>query len=44
MRHTVQKVFVVQGDEDESAILAGKIRDELAVHAEVPSHGETVIL
>jgi len=44
MRLNVKKVFVVQGEEDQSLPLAQKIRDELAVEAEVPSPGDTVVL
>jgi metallo-beta-lactamase family protein len=44
MHGTVKKVFVVQGDGDESAALAQKIKDELAILAEVPSYGESVTL
>ncbi len=44
MRQGLKKVFVVQGEEDQSTPLARKIEDELAVSAEIPSLGETVIL
>ena len=44
MRHSLKKVFVVQGDEKSSAVLAGKIVDDFAVEAEVPKLGETVVL
>jgi len=44
MRLHVKKVFVVQGEEDEARPLAQKIRDELAVEAEVPSPNESVVL
>jgi metallo-beta-lactamase family protein len=44
MRSHVKKIFVVQGEEKEAEPLARKIRDELAVPAEVPSPGETVML
>lgn len=44
MRRTLKKVFVVQGEEESSAALARKIVDDLAVAAEVPKLGETVVL
>ena len=36
MRLTLKKVFVVQGEEDESSALSQKIINDLAVHAEIP--------
>lgn len=36
MRHTLKKVFVVQGEKSSSATLAGKLRDEFALDAMVP--------
>jgi len=44
MHGTLKKVFVVQGDADESAALTQKIRDELAIMAEAPSYGESITL
>jgi metallo-beta-lactamase family protein len=44
MRTTVKKVFVVQGEAEAADTLAQKLRDELAVEAEVPKAGESVIL
>ena len=44
MRTNLEKVFVVQGEVTASEALATKIVDELAVHAEVPSLGEEVVL
>ncbi len=44
MRQSLKKVFVVQGEEESSAALARKIVDDLAVEAEVPKAGETVVL
>ncbi len=44
MRHTLKKVFVVQGEEQSSEVLMHKITDELAVAAEVPKPNETVVL
>ncbi len=43
-RTTIQRAFVVQGEEQSSAVLAQKIRDELAVDALVPTFGESVLL
>lgn len=43
-RQLLKKVFVVQGEEASSEVLAGKIRDELAIMAEVPKLGEVVEL
>lgn len=40
----LKKVFVMQGEEDQSKPLADKIRDEMAVGAEVPSMNESVVL
>ena len=40
MRHTVKKVFVVQGDQEASEALAQAARDQLAVDAETPKIGE----
>ena len=40
MKFNLRKVFVVQGDEDSSSVLASKISDELAVHAEIPEKGK----
>ena len=44
MRQSLKKVFVVQGEEQSSEVLMYKIVDELAVAAEVPKPGETVVL
>lgn len=44
MRLTLKKVFVVQGEENSSTILAQKIRDELAVDSQVPLTREMVDL
>ncbi len=41
---SLKRVFVVQGDEDASRILAGKIRDEMAIDACVPAPGYEVEL
>jgi len=41
---TLKRIFVVQGDEDQSKPLADKIRDELAVDAVIPSQDESVEL
>lgn len=44
MRHSLKKVFVVQGEEQSSAALALKIVDGFAVPAEAPKRGESVTL
>ncbi len=44
MRRTLKKVFVVQGEQQSSEVLAHKIVDGLAVSAEVPKPGESVTL
>ncbi len=41
MRATVKKVFVVQGEEESSKVLAQKMADELAVTSVVPKEGES---
>ncbi len=43
-RENLKKVFVVQGEEDSSEVLREKIQDELAIKAEVPQAGESVVL
>lgn len=43
-RMSLKKVFVVQGEEGASEALALKIRDELAIHAEVPEFRSTLEL
>ncbi|MBI5732690.1 MBL fold metallo-hydrolase [Candidatus Jorgensenbacteria bacterium] len=44
MRLNLKRLFIVQGEEDQAVPLAQKIKDELAVEAEVPSLGESVVL
>ena len=44
MRMSLKKVFVVQGEEEASNVLAGKIRDEYAVDAIVPEPLSEVVL
>jgi len=41
MKTTLKKVFVVQGEEDQSHALESKIKDELAIDATVPVIGQT---
>jgi metallo-beta-lactamase family protein len=43
-RGTLKKVFVVQGEQASSEVLAAKIRDDLAIASEVPTLGEEVEL
>ncbi len=44
MKASLKKVFVVQGEEEQMAPLANKIRDEMAIDAVIPSAGEEVML
>ncbi len=44
LQKTVKKVFVVQGEEQASATLAGKLHDTYGVDAVVPTHGMSVEL
>lgn len=44
MRGSLKKIFVVQGEEKEAGALAQKIKDELAIEAEIPSLGEEAVL
>ncbi|MBI2514867.1 MBL fold metallo-hydrolase [Candidatus Wolfebacteria bacterium] len=43
-RSSIKKIFVVQGEEEQSAALSQKIKDELAIDAHIPSQGESVVL
>ena len=43
-RELLEKVFVVQGEEDQSMALAQKIKDELAVEAEIPDVNKVYML
>jgi metallo-beta-lactamase family protein len=44
MRSTVKKVFVVQGEQQSSEVLAQKIKENFSVSAEVPTRNESVEL
>ncbi len=44
MRSSVKKVFVVQGEEESSMVLAGKIKSDLQLETVVPKSGESVVL
>jgi len=44
MRHSLKKIFIVQGEEEEMIPLFHKIKDELAVEPQIPSCGESVML
>ncbi len=44
MRISLKKIFVVQGEEGSSEVLAQKIRDNYAVEAAVPKLGEKYVL
>jgi metallo-beta-lactamase family protein len=41
MKQTLKRVFVVQGEQQSGEVLAGKIRDEFALAAEVPGVGKS---
>lgn len=41
---TLKKVFVVQGEEGSSEVLAAKIRDELAIGSHVPKKNEEIVI
>lgn len=43
-KQNFKKIFVVQGEEDQSAALTQKIKDELAVEAEIPEIGKEYML
>jgi len=43
-RQTLKKVFVVQGEEESSLALVEKLEDELAIEANVPSLGDSIVL
>lgn len=42
MRQTLKKLFVVQGEEEVSAVFAQKVKDELAIEATVPKPGSVI--
>lgn len=44
MRFHLKGVFVVQGEEDQMAPFAQKVRDELAIPSRIPVRGESVVL
>ena len=44
LRLSLKKVFVVQGEEGASEVLAGKIRDNYAIEAVVPEAGDKVMI
>lgn len=41
LRSSLKKLFVVQGEEDSSAVLAQKVKDEFAIPTVVPKQGES---
>ncbi|MEX0689971.1 MAG: MBL fold metallo-hydrolase [Candidatus Paceibacterota bacterium] len=43
-RKTLKKVFVIQGEEDQSIPFAQKVRDDMAIDAVVPEQGDVVEL
>jgi metallo-beta-lactamase family protein len=40
MKFNIEKVFVVQGDDEGSSVLVTKIKDNLAINAEIPEGGK----
>jgi len=44
MRDSVKKIFVVQGEEDESEALSEKIKNKIGCEVEIPSFQESVML
>jgi metallo-beta-lactamase family protein len=44
MRFSLRQAFVVQGEEEASAVFAQKIKDEMAVPAVIPQEHQTVVL
>lgn len=44
MKASLKKAFVVHGEQSASEVLAGKIRDNLAISAVVPKQGEKFVL
>jgi metallo-beta-lactamase family protein len=44
MSHSLKKLFLVQGEEDQMEPLKHKIMDELAVNTDIPTEGEEVVL
>ena len=44
MKDNLKKVFLVHGEEDQALALAQKIKDELAIAAEVPAEGYSIEL
>lgn len=43
-RGELRRAFIVQGEEEESAALAVRLRDELAIMTHIPSAGESTVL
>ncbi|MCL5017039.1 MAG: MBL fold metallo-hydrolase [Patescibacteria group bacterium] len=41
MKFDLKNVFVVQGDDEGSSVLVNKIKDQLAIRAEIPEGGKT---
>jgi metallo-beta-lactamase family protein len=44
MKHLPKKIFIVQGEEEESRALSLKIEKELSVSTNIPSFGDSVVL
>lgn len=44
MRHHLKKIFIIQGEEDQSIPFSRKIEDEFAIRTSIPSLGEVQVL
>ncbi len=44
VRESLQKVFIVQGEEEEMIPFANKIKNEMTIDTQIPKEGETVVL
>ncbi len=44
IRESIQKVFIVQGEEEEMIPLANKIKNEMTIDTLIPKEGESVVL
>ncbi|MFA5386599.1 MAG: MBL fold metallo-hydrolase [Candidatus Paceibacterota bacterium] len=44
MRYSLKKVFIVQGEEEQSVFLMQKMRDNLTIDCEVPSLGQEIVI
>jgi len=44
IRESLQKVFIVQGEEEEMVPLANKMKNEMTIDTQIPKEGESVVL